>query len=83
MKGMDPIGVSALGKFLMKSKLPGKVQTVSKNEKPANMITINIIQKNTIAKVDLFIITFLQFGNDIQYNNVLSEKIKDILKNSN
>ena len=67
----------------MKSKLPGKVQTVSKNEKPANIITKNIIQKNIIAKVDLFIITFLQFRNDIHSNYVLSEKIKDILKNSN
>jgi hypothetical protein len=61
IKGIEPRGISGVGKFFIKSKFPGKDHTVSKNGKPAKMITRTITIKNNIPRVDLFTITYLRF----------------------
>jgi hypothetical protein len=55
IKGIEPIGISGVGKFFIKSKFPGNDQTVSKRGKPAKIISRIITVKNIIPKEDLFI----------------------------
>ena len=54
IKGIDPIGISGVGMFFIKSKFPGNDHTVSKKEKPANIITSIMMMKIIIPSLDLF-----------------------------
>lgn len=54
IKGIDPIGISGVGKFFIKSKLPGNDHTVSKIENPANIIMSIIMMKIIMPSLDRF-----------------------------
>lgn len=58
INGIMPSGISSVGKVLKKSKLPGNVQTVSKNGIPPINRVIKIIDNAIMPRVDFFILNF-------------------------